>query len=98
MSKRTIDEKAFEELAEVFCQINDKNEMKVFIEEILTGKECFDLVMRWKLLKAIYKGQTQRKIAQNYKISLCRITRGSKILKKKDSVVKNILDNFNFED
>jgi len=94
MSQRTIDKKAFDELVGVFCEITDKKEMKAFIEEIMTGKECFDLVLRWKLLKAIYGGEPQRKIAQDYKISLCKITRGSKILKKEDSCVRKILDNF----
>jgi len=94
MNERSLDKKAFNELADIFCEISDKNKMKAFIQEIMTDKECFDLVLRWKLLKAIYKGEPQRKIAQDYKISLCKITRGSKILKKEDSCVKKILDNF----
>ena len=80
-----------DDLTEVFARISDFEEMKSFIEEILTPKEIQDLALRWKLLQELNKGKTQRSIASQYGISLCKITRGSKILKKDHSVTKKYL-------
>jgi len=82
---------ARDELIQVFAQISDFEEMKSFIEEILTPKEIEDLALRWKLLQELDKGKTQRSIASKYGISLCKITRGSKLLKKDHSVTKKYL-------
>jgi len=51
------------------------------------------LSLRWRLLSELHNNKTQRAIAKKYHISLCKITRGSKILKKKNSITKQILDN-----
>jgi Trp operon repressor len=80
------------ELEKVFAEIMDYQEMATLFEEIFTQKELRDLTLRWQLLKELYEGQTQRTIASRYRISLCKITRGSKVLKKKGSTVKKILD------
>ena len=72
--------------------IKDLNELELFFEEVFTPNELSDVSLRWKLLKDLHRGITQRKIAEKYGISLCKITRGSKILKNKHSVVLNILD------
>lgn len=80
-----------DDLIDVFTRISDVEEMKLFIEEILTPKEIQDLSLRWTLLQELERGKTQRNIAAQYGISLCKITRGSKILKKDQSVVKKYL-------
>ena len=77
-----------DDLIDVFVRISDWEEMKTFLEEILTPKEIQDLSLRWTLLQELDRGETQRNIATRYGISLCKITRGSKILKKSQSVVK----------
>ncbi len=94
MNIRQTDWRELKELAQIFSQISNEEKMLSFMEEIMTEKECFDLALRWKLLKAIYRGETQRKIAEDYNISLCKITRGSKILKKKDSCSKELLNRY----
>jgi len=81
-----------QELLTVFTKITDPQEMEVFFREIFTPKELETLVLRWQLLKDLYEGQSQRSIAAKHRISLCKITRGSKILKKENSVTKRILD------
>jgi len=80
------------ELEKVFTEITDFQEMVSFFEEIFTQRELRDLVLRWQLLKELYEGQPQRSIASRYRISLCKITRGSKVLKKKNSTTRKILD------
>ncbi len=80
------------ELIEILTEISDFEEMRSFIEEILTPREIKDFLLRWKLLQELYEGNTQRNIAAQYGISLCKITRGSKILKKNNSTTKKMLD------
>ena len=80
------------ELLDVILSIKNKDELDCFFEEIFTPSELSDLSLRWKLLKDLHAGMTQRKIAEKYGISLCKITRGSKILKDKKSFVKKVLE------
>ncbi len=80
------------ELIKIFTDIDDYELMEELFYEIFTSKELGDFTMRWQLLKELHKGKTQRSIAKQHKISLCKITRGSKILKKENSVIKTILN------
>ncbi|HDP23993.1 MAG TPA: transcriptional regulator [Deltaproteobacteria bacterium] len=84
--------KSRHELEKVFARITDHSEMIAFFEEIFTPKEIKDLTLRWQLLKELHEKQPQRSIAAKHGISLCKITRGSKILKKKNSITRKILD------
>jgi TrpR family transcriptional regulator, trp operon repressor len=92
MSTSKITKDQAHELEKVFAEILDYQEMVTLFEEIFTQKELRDLTLRWQLLKELYEGKTQRSIALRYRISLCKITRGSKVLKKKGSTIKKILD------
>lgn len=82
-------------LLEAINEIKDLGELELFFNEILTSGEVADISLRWKLLIDLRSGITQRKIAEKYGISLCKITRGSKILKKENSVVLKILERSN---
>jgi len=66
--------------------------MDTFFREIFTSKELKDLTLRWQLLKELHEGEPQRSIAARHHISLCKITRGSKLLKQDNSMTKRILD------
>ena len=81
------------ELIDLFARTEDRKEMEVLFREIFTPSEIDTLTLRWQLLKDLYQGKTQRKIATEHKISLCKITRGSKLLKTKGSYIKKVLDN-----
>ena len=81
-----------EELVNIFVTVDDREEMARLLEELLTPKEMSDLCMRWQLLKELHEGNTQRSIAAKHRMSLCKITRGSKILKKEGSAVRKILE------
>lgn len=80
------------ELIDIFVRTKDRREMEVLFQEIFTPSEIDTLTLRWQLLKDLYEGKTQRKIAAAHKISLCKITRGSKLLKAKGSYLKKVLD------
>jgi TrpR family trp operon transcriptional repressor len=81
----------FAEVASVFASINDRTTMKAFLEEILTPAERASVAMRWKLLRMLDKGVPQREIAGKLGLSLCKITRGSRILKDAKSVARVLL-------
>jgi TrpR family transcriptional regulator, trp operon repressor len=80
------------ELIDVFALTSDRKAMEVLFREIFTPSEIDTLTLRWQLLKDLYEGKTQRKIATEHKISLCKITRGSKLLKARGSYIKKVLD------
>lgn len=84
--------KSFDELITTFSTINNNEEMKQFLEEILTEKERISLALRWQLMKDLNSGKSQREIANNYHMSLCKITRGSKILKDPNSICKKYIN------
>ena len=65
--------------------------MQKLFEELFTQREKYDFALRWRLMKELHQGKTQRDIASELGISLCKITRGSKILKQDDSQFGKIL-------
>ncbi len=65
--------------------------LSLFFGEMLTESEMANIAMRWELMKRLMTGHSQRNIAEDLSLSLCKITRGSKILKNDDSVVKSYL-------
>ena len=79
---------------DIFTEINDREFMKNFMECLFTPAERDDFANRWILVKEIDKGVTQRDIAKKYNMSLCKITRGSKELNKKDSAFRTVLENY----
>ena len=83
---------AFKEVIQVLTQITSQKDMEKFLDEILTENERRDISLRWELMKKIYEGIPQRTIASELGISLCRITRGSKVLKSEGSFIGKILN------
>jgi len=81
--KHGVDPQAFEAIADVLSGIKSPEEMRLFLKEILTPGEVRDITLRWELLELLAGGVSQRKISEELKISLCKITRGSRILKQK---------------
>ena len=81
-----------DDLVEVFCKIQDPEQMRRFLDEILTRSERRDLALRWRLMEMLREGVTQRKIAADLHVSLCKITRGAKILKDPESVTVRMLE------
>ena len=82
-------------IAQVLSKINDQKLIEEFLSSILTKKELEDLSSRWELVKLLDKGISQRKIAKDLHLSLCKITRGSKELKKENSALKRIIKEIN---
>ncbi len=79
------------ELIRTFARIADEKTMRKFLGEILTRSEITDLTLRWKLMKMLKAGIPQRKIASTLGISLCKITRGAKVLKDPGAVANRYM-------
>ncbi len=71
--------------------LTDARKMERLLEELLTRAETRTLVLRWRLLKLLRAGVPQREIARHLGVSLCKITRGSRVLKQPGSVVGALL-------
>ncbi len=91
-NETTQSKSGIEEICEVLCKIRNADEMCRFLEEILTPAERKDLALRWQLMQMLQDGVPQRKIAAELGISLCKITRGAKILKDSRSISKRYLE------
>ncbi len=90
-ARHRIDEKAFDTVTDVLSSIGSPEEMRQFLNELLTPGELRDIALRWRLLELLAAGVPQRRIAEDLSISLCKITRGSKVLKRRDSVTSRVL-------
>ena len=82
---------AFKEITQILSEIDDPEDIEQFLIEIMTENERKDLSLRWDLMRKLHDGIPQRAISAELGISLCKITRGSKILKSEDSIITRIL-------
>lgn len=73
------------QLAEALALCQDPALVEDFLRSLLTPRELADVATRWELVGRIASGTSQRQISRELGISLCKITRGSKELKKDDS-------------
>ena len=85
------DKNNIEEIAEVLSRTKNKDLIFDFFESILTETELKTVSSRWEIVKLLDQGITQRKIARDLHLSLCKITRGSKELKKENSPLKKLI-------
>lgn len=63
-----------------------------FFYSLFTPAEADEMAKRWALVKELAQGIPQRRIADDLGLSLCKITRGSRELKKVDSSFKIMLE------
>ena len=68
-----------------------------FLYSLFTASEADEIAKRWALVKQIASGRPQREIAKDLGLSLCKITRGSRELKKESSAFKRMLNLAGFE-
>lgn len=85
---------SLKELSQSLSAIDNVELMEEFLKCLLTENEVLEVTSRWALVKKIRDGQTQRSIASELGLSLCKITRGSKELKKDNSAFRQVLEVF----
>ncbi|MDR1287364.1 MAG: trp operon repressor [Treponema sp.] len=79
------------DLAAALAKTGDSELVESFLRCLLTPAETADIAARWALVKALDKKIPQREIAKNLGLSLCKITRGSRELKKSGSAFRRVL-------
>ena len=82
---------ALHDFARTLARLRDPDLVEQLLGEILTPSEAADLGSRWELLKRLEAGDSQRHIASELGVSLCKITRGSRELKKPGSALRRVL-------
>ncbi|MBQ7764007.1 transcriptional regulator [bacterium] len=79
--------KNLHEISKLVKNLHTEKEIESFFKELLTEAEIETLSKRWRILELLDKGETQRNIAKELQVSLCKVTRGAKILKNKTSIL-----------
>jgi TrpR family trp operon transcriptional repressor len=69
------------ELSAVLARTGDTADVHEILFALLTPTERRNIALRWKLVCRLEEGVTQRAIATELGVSLCKITRGSRELK-----------------
>ena len=80
------------ELSLTLSRVKDSVLIEEFLRCLLTPAEIADVAGRWALVKALREKKSQREIAKDLGVSLCKITRGSRELKKDNSAFVRILE------
>ena len=76
---------------EILKNIKTEKEIEIFFNEIFTKSELNTLSKRWRIMELLAQGNTQRDIAKELNVSLCKVTRGAKILKNKNAITTKFL-------
>ena len=84
----------FSELVSILSKVSDGMLMEDFLRCLLTQAEIADIAGRWALVKALRQNVPQREIAKDLSISLCKITRGSREMKKDNSGFMRVLNKY----
>lgn len=79
------------EMSITLAAARDARLIEEFLYSLFTKSEADEIAKRWALVKDLASGIPQRQIAQNLGLSLCKITRGSRELKKPESAFRRML-------
>lgn len=71
-----------DDLMQTLLSLKTRDEMINFLEGILTPKELLEIPMRLQIIRMLKEGIPQHKIAEELKIGIATVTRGSKELQK----------------
>jgi TrpR family trp operon transcriptional repressor len=84
--------KALAEISSALSRLTDPSLVEGFLGGLLTKSEMKRIALRWELSKQLCRGKSQRRIAEELGVSLCKITRGSRELKKEKSALKRVIE------
>lgn len=91
MNKNIMDKKSFSEIVNVFKSLSSTSDVEDFMLNLFTDAELATLSKRWRILKLLSNGYSQRAVAKELNVGLCKVTRGAKILKKEKTIVTKFL-------
>ena len=79
------------DISRILAKESDQKQVEDFLRQLLTEHEARELSQRWDIVKMLNSGIPQREIAKKLGVSLCKITRGSRELKKEKSAFHSVL-------
>ena len=82
------------EISGVLAGIDDADLLAGLLRALLTPHEQEAVSGRWELVKRLEQGMSQRAVAADLSMSLCKITRGSRELKRPDSALKRVIQGY----
>jgi len=85
------------EMSRALAQTSSPELVEGFLYSLLTPSETDEIAKRWALVKDLAKGRPQRDIAKDLGLSLCKITRGSRELKKEASPFRRMLETVGYD-
>ena len=77
---KAMNQKHLDELYQLFTKIRTKKESQLLLEDILTPQELESIAERWQIIKRLAKNTPQREVSQDLKISVAKVSRGSRAL------------------
>ena len=86
-ARSKLDPGAYDRLLRALAEESDPATLRRLLDELLTEAERRDFSLRWRLMELLVEGAPHRRIARELRISPCKITRGSKMLKERGSIV-----------
>ena len=75
------DSKHLRDLYQLFSSVRTEKEAEMLLTDMLTPGELRSLTKRWQELQLLANGMTQREVSQKLKISISKVTRGSRVLR-----------------
>ena len=69
------------ELCQLLASVRTQHEAELLLSDLFTPHEAASLAERWQLIQALAAGMPQRDVKKKLKISISKITRGSRVLK-----------------
>ena len=80
------------EIVEVLSRVGEKKAlMRDFIEDLLTPHEFENIGFRWQIIKRLAKGEAHDKIAEELKLGVSTVTRGSREMRNKQGGFHKVL-------
>ena len=73
--------KRFTELTQALASNSNATEVYTIFASLLSAKELQDMENRLEIIHQLHQGKTQREIAENLKVGIATVTRGSKAYK-----------------
>ena len=81
-----------ESLLTTISSLTSEQDLYAFFCDLLSESEIADISVRWAILNEIKKSTSQRKIADQYQVSLAKVNKYGKILQKENGFIKELLD------